>query len=103
MGGAICLTELAGVFDHSCLYREKKAPWNLEDTHKVECVWMYACMSVCGCVVLDQQQQHHWNLLEVKCSGPPRLVLNQIWDNDGAHNHFTKKPSEFLGDLEVLI
>lgn len=37
-GGATCLTELAGVFDHSCLYKEKKAPWNLEYTYKVECV-----------------------------------------------------------------
>lgn len=80
---------------------KSKSPgiWNIHTSRM--CVDV--CMHACECVVLGRQQQHHWNLLEVKCSGPPRPVLNQTWDNDGAHDLFAKKPFGVLGDLEVLI
>lgn len=40
----------------------------------------YAYTAVCGSMVLDQQQQYHQDLLDVKCSGPPRPAqLDLYW------------------------
>lgn len=77
-GLARCLTKLASVFDHSCPHRERKAPWSLEYTYQVESVYiMHALLSV-GAGSWNQRQQHHQDLLEVKCSGPLRPALLEL-------------------------
>lgn len=63
-------------------------------------------------MVLDQRQQHHQDMLEVKCSGPPRPALLElrvcvcVEEGTGSSYLCAKKPSGGSGEFrptEVIL